>query len=184
MHDGLQRRFEQAFADCVDDLYREYRIETYCRGTDWIKEPVTGLFHRTSDAKAAATLKELARRALAARGHHLTHGPPWSQPLPLAWDDLCQLVGVGGRRELVGNYAASLLGVKWDFQRHAPFHQFCCGVMADRGTPGHLRNDPMLIAEFPPKELPGLMSAEEAAILDHVEYRLRAKAAKGSSTGM
>jgi hypothetical protein len=35
-----------------------------------------------------------------------------------------------------------------------------------------LRNDPELLREFPPKQLEGLMSSEEAAILDHVEYRL------------
>src|SRR5262249_3963904 len=177
MHRDLQQRCEQAFVDCVDELFRKYRIETYSRGSEWVKEPVVGLFYRALDAAAAATLKELARRALAARGHFLTHGPPWAQPLPLAWDDIGQLVGVGGRRELVGNYSASLIGVKWDYEKHPPFYEFCCGLLAQRSD---LRSDPELRREFPPKPLAGLMSSEEAAILDDVEYRLhKARRAAG-----
>jgi hypothetical protein len=174
MHDDLQQRCEQAFADGVDELFRKYRIETYSRGSEWMEEPVVGLFYRAADELAATALKELARRALAARKHFLTHGPVWGQPLPTSWDDIGRAVDAGGRRELVGNYSASLLGMKWDYRRHPSFHDFCCGLLAQRSD---LRNDPALRREFAPKALAGLMSSEEAAVLDDVEHRLAAKAA-------
>jgi hypothetical protein len=172
MHDGLREHCEQAFVDFVDELFRKYRIETYSRGSDWIEEPVIGLFYRTGDEAAATTLKKLARRAYAARGWFVTHGPAWAQPLPLSWGDIGRAVKGDGRAQLVGNYSASLLADKWDFERHPPFHEFCCGMLAQRSD---LCSDPELRREFPPKRLKGLMSSEEAAILDHVEYRLKEK---------
>jgi len=40
--------------------------------------------------------------------------------------------------------------------------------MACRDIPSYLRDDPELRREFPPKPLPGLMSSEMAAALDHI----------------
>jgi hypothetical protein len=134
------------------------------------------LYCRAQDEPAKAALAELSRRALVARARFAIDGPQWAQPLPLSWDACCQLQGVGGRAELLGNYAASLLGCKWDYETHPPFDVFCRGMMADRGTPAHLRNDPALRNEFPPKRLEGLMSSEMAAALDLSEYRVAAKA--------
>jgi hypothetical protein len=34
MHDGLRERCKQTFAQHIDDLYQDYRIETYSRGSD------------------------------------------------------------------------------------------------------------------------------------------------------
>jgi len=44
--------------------------------------------------------------------------------------------------------------------------------MACRDIPSYLRDDPELRREFPPKPLPGLMSSEMAAALDHTEARV------------
>jgi len=174
MRDDLQSLSHQMFADRIDGLYQDRRIETYSLGEDWVETPVVGLFHRIGNEAAAAALKELDRRALAARERFKTDGPAWAQPLPLSWDDCCRLAGAGGRMELLGNYAASLLGSKWD-AAHPSFDRFCRGMMADRSTPDYLRNDPELQRTYPPKPLKGLMSAEMAAALDCSEARLAAR---------
>jgi hypothetical protein len=141
-----------------------------------VETPVVGLFHRVGDEAAAALLKELDRRALAARDLFATDGPAWAQPLPLSWDECCKLSGVGGRMELPGHYASSLLGSKWD-AAHPSFDRFCRGMMADRSTPARLRNNPELRRAYPPKRLPGLISAQMAAALDFSEAYEAAKAA-------
>jgi hypothetical protein len=176
MSDDLSQLCAREFARHVDTLFGKCRIETYSRGEEWVEVPVVGLFHHVRDEDAAAALNELARRASAARERFKTDGPPWAQPLPTSWDDCCKLARVGGRMELLGHYASSLLGSKWD-ETQPPFDVFCRGVMADRTTPAYLRNDPELRREFPPKPLEGLMSAEMAAALDLSEARVAAKAA-------
>src|SRR5262245_57598430 len=69
-----------------------------------------------------------------------------------------------------------VFGCKYDYERHAPFHTFCCGVMAKTQ---HLRKDPALLREFPPKHLPGLLSEMEEWTLRHVEARLAARSLGG-----
>jgi len=172
--DDLTQLCAREFARHIDELLQKNRIETYSPGEEWVETPVVGLFHRLQDEAAMAALKELDRRALAARERFKTDGPAWAQPLPLSWDDCCRLAGAGGRMELLGNYAASLLGSKWD-AAHPSFGRFCRGMMADRSTPGYLRNDPELQRTYPPKPLKGLMSAEMAAALDCSEARLAAR---------
>jgi hypothetical protein len=182
MRDDLSQLCATEFARHVDALFQKIRIETYSGGWEWVKTPVVGLFYRVWDEAAAAALKELDRRALASKARFETDGPPWAQPLPVSWDDIYKLThegADGGRMELLGHYAASVLGSKCD-EAHAPFKEFCCGMMADRSTPARLRNNPDLQREFPPKPAAGLMSAQEAALLDHVEARLAAKAHRGA----
>ena len=135
-----------------------------------------GLHCRSTDEPAKLALAELSRRALIAKVRFITDGPEWAQPLPTSWNVICALRGVGGRMELLGNYAASLLGCKWDYDTHGSFHGFCCGMMAERSVPSRLRNDPELRKEFPPKKLEGLMPAEMAMALDLSEMRLADKA--------
>ena len=165
------------FALHVNELFQKIRIETYSRGAEWVEAPIVGLFHPIWDEAASAALKELSRRALAWRERFAVEGPPWAQPLPTIWNDCCRLAHQrdDGQMHLLGQFASSLLGDKWD-PAHPSFDRFCRGLMA---TPGfHLRNDPELQRLYPPKRLPGLMSSEMAGVLDHVEMRLAAKAAK------
>src|SRR5262249_23444633 len=97
-----------------------------------------------------------------------------------SWGDCCRLAHQrdDGRMHLLGQFASSLLGDKWN-SAHPAFDRFCCGLMARPGF--HLRNDPELRRLYPPKRLPGLMPSEMAAVLDLTEMRLAAKAAKRTS---
>jgi len=172
MDNDFQRRCEQAFADCVDRLYQDGRIETHSSGQGWVRAPVTGLFYRSGDASAAAVLEALDDRAAAAAVAFRTGGPAWAQPLPVAYDAIDRLAHAGDRRELIWHFAGSLFAAKYDFQGHVPFHDFCCGLMARSDTPGYLRNDAALRREFPPQGLPGLLSEPEEWVLRDVEARL------------
>src|SRR5262249_32813873 len=50
----------------------------------------------------------------------------------------------------------SLQGRDYDFRDHPLLYDYCRGVMASPYTINDLRSDLDLLAEFPPKELPGL----------------------------
>jgi len=84
--DDLTKLCAVEFARHIDHLLTKIRIETYSRGLEWTQEPVVGLFHRVGDEGAAAALKELDRRALAARDRFKIDGPLWAQPLPVSWN--------------------------------------------------------------------------------------------------
>jgi hypothetical protein len=188
MPDELTQLCAREFARHIDDLFGKYRIETSSDGPDWVETPVVGLFHRIGDEAAAAALKELDRRALAAQEWFRTHGPAWAQPLPVSWPKLCMWARVGkfleagilapdnGRWELLASFAISWFETKFD-PTHPSFNRFARGVMADKSTPARLRDNPELRKEYPPKRLSTLVSAQMAAALDHSEAILAAKAA-------
>jgi len=182
MHDNLTKLCADEFALHVNELYSKARIETFAGGLEWVEAPVIGLFHQIWDEPAATALKELTRRALAWGARFAIEGPPWAQPLLTSWNDCCRLTQDRGDGQmwLLGNFASSLLGDKWN-PAHPSFDRFCRGMMANPGTPAHLRNDPELRRQFSPKRLPGLMSSQMAAALDLTEMRLAAKAAKRTS---
>jgi hypothetical protein len=172
------------FALYVNELFQKIRIETYSRGSEWVEAPVVGLFHPIWDEDAAAALKEMERRALAWRARFAIEGPPWAQPLPTSWNDCCRLAHErgDGRMQLLGHFASSLLGDKWD-PTHPSYYRFCRGMMASPSAPAHLRNDPELQRQYPPKRLPGLMSSEMAGALDLSELRLAKKARLQKESG-
>jgi hypothetical protein len=148
MRDDLRSLSHQMFADHIDGLYQDGRIETYSLGEDWVQSPVVGLFRRIGDETAAAAFKELDRLALAAQERFKTDGPPWAQPLPVSWQKLCKLAQIGklvedgviaqhpnnGRLELIATFAASWCNSKWDPEHPRPY-RFCQGLMAARSTP-------------------------------------------------
>jgi len=86
-----------------------------------------------------------------------------------------------GQMQLLGQFASSLLGDKWD-PAHPSFDRFCRGLMAEPGAPAHLRNDPELRRLYPPKRLRELMPVNMAAALDLTEMRLAAKAKAANRT--
>jgi len=188
MPDELTQLGAREFARHIDELFGKYRIETFSDGPDWVETPVVALFHRAGDEAAAAALKELDRRALAAQEWFRTHGPPWGQPLPVSWPKLCRWARIGkfleagilapdnARWELLASFAISWFETKFD-PTHPSFNRFARGMMAEKNTPARLRNNPELRKEYPPKRLATLVSPLEAAVLDHSEAVLAAKAA-------
>jgi hypothetical protein len=144
-------------------------ISTTCSENTASKPPATDRIgwkrrYRIGDEAAAAALKELDRRALAAQECFRTHGPAWAQPLPVSWPKLCMWARVGkfleagilapdnGRWELLASFAISWFETKFD-PTHPSFNRFARGVMADKSTPARLRDNPELRKEYPPKRL-------------------------------
>src|SRR5262249_42150258 len=92
-----------------------------------------------------------------ARAWFARHGPCWAQPLPLSdlervgffCSDVLPL-------HLVAKYSYSLQARDFDYLSHPQLFDYARGVMASQQTKKYLREDPSLLAEFPPKELAGL----------------------------
>jgi hypothetical protein len=95
------------------------------------------------------------RAALDARVWFSKHGPDWAQELPLG-DECYLMMKASGPLHLLGRYGFSLWLLDFDYLTHPQIYEFCRGLMASPHTPEHVREDPELLAEFPPKELPGL----------------------------
>jgi hypothetical protein len=57
---------------------------------------------------------------------------------------------------LVVYYTNSLRGLNFDYLTHPLFFDYARGVLAHPQCPDHLRDEEELLAEFPPKPLPGL----------------------------
>jgi hypothetical protein len=96
------------------------------------------------------------RAALDAQIWFSKHGPAALQPLPLAEKEYCAMMRGSGPRYLLGYYSFSLQLQDYNYLIHPQFFDFARGVMAYDGTPKHVRNDPELLEEFPPKPLKGI----------------------------
>jgi hypothetical protein len=104
-------------------------------------------------------LLDLAERALRARRWFAKHAPCWCQPLPLVhYDEQEDILCSGDMpRHLVVYYSYSLRGLNFDYLKHPLFYDYARGVMAHPDCPNYLQGNPQLLAEFPPKPLPGLV---------------------------
>jgi hypothetical protein len=131
-------------------------------------------------------LQDLAARAERARAWFARHAPEWCQPLPLLLYDEHETILCGGDwpRHLVMYYAGSLQQRKFDYLEHPPFYDYARGVLADPECPSHLRGDPELLAEFPPKPLPGLVDGvcwrPMTTVRSHVSSRAAAPEKAGA----
>ena len=91
---------------------------------------------------------------LRARAWHAVKGPAWAQPLPVG-DEISPLLGATGAMCLLGNYSCSLMMMSYDYLGHPSFFDYGCGVMAHPHAPDHIRDDPELRCEFPPRNCRG-----------------------------
>jgi len=95
--------------------------------------------------------------ALAAREWFRAHAPPWAPELPLCSADIEKLINSKSPAiAVVGYFAASLAACNWDIEKHPTFQVYAAGVMACEFAPTHIRTDPKLLKEFPPRELSGI----------------------------
>jgi hypothetical protein len=145
LYDRCKAEFEQYVAKVQDSKFDAY-------GQVGIEVP---WFHYSAFSKAG--LVHQIGTALAARVWFSKHGPEWAQQLPLGFEIPPLLRGSGPLR-LLGHYAQSLEFLSYNCLEHPQLYDFCRGVMAHPDAPEHVRNDPELLAEFPPKPLPGLSS--------------------------
>jgi hypothetical protein len=104
-------------------------------------------------------LLALATRAVQARAWFGRHAPCWCQPLPLLSHDEQENILCGGDipRHLVVYYAYSLQRRGFDYLGHPLFYDYARGVLASKDCPNYMQHDEELLAEFPPKRLPGLV---------------------------
>jgi hypothetical protein len=98
--------------------------------------------------------------ALVARQWLQQHAPPSSPELPLSSTDIEKLVrSKSPAIALVGYFAASLAACNWDIEKHPPFQIYAAGAMGSEFAPTHIRADPKLAKEFPPRKLPEIGEA-------------------------
>jgi hypothetical protein len=104
-------------------------------------------------------LLDLVARALRARAWFARHVPCRLQPLPLVHYDEQEKIFCSGDfpRHLVAYYSCSLQRLNFNYLKHPLFYDYARGVMAHPDGPSYLQDDPELLAEFPPKPLPGLV---------------------------
>jgi hypothetical protein len=97
-------------------------------------------------------MRQTLCNALRARDWFAENGPADAPPLPLNPDDRNKIRFRGGIEGIVGYYARSLDGFRWDYERHPSFYDFACGLMALnlRWANEELRR------RFPPRPLEGL----------------------------
>ena len=118
-------------------------------------------------------LARLNRAGLFARAWFGRHGPAWAQPLPL--NDLerigCFISDIAPLH-LVAFYSYSLQGRDFDFRDHPMLYEHARGVMASPHTLNDLRGDLDLLAEFPPKQLPGLDERHRWCLLENRASKL------------
>src|SRR5262249_20675002 len=139
------REFERELAKLVDH-HKHGRIVV-----------TSHIFSGSLSVSDAPKLARLNRAGLFARAWFSRHGPAWAQPLPLS--DLERIrcfVSDILPLHLLGFYSYSLQGRDFDFRDHPLLYEHSRGVMHSPHTGTYLRGDLDLLAEFPPKELPGL----------------------------
>jgi hypothetical protein len=141
------------FERAVDKLFAKTRED----GFYLARTPITHRLYDVNNPAQIHKFKQDIRAALAARVWFRQHGPLWAPPLPLNYADCEKLEhDADPRIELVGHYAFSLRALVWDYKTHPLFVDFCRGLMAYARTPSYLKEDPELLAEFPPRPLAGI----------------------------
>jgi hypothetical protein len=103
-------------------------------------------------------LKRLVRAALRARAWFCRQGPAWAQPLPLNEIEREKLYCSGYfHQHLLGCYSESLQARDFDYLNHPLLFDYARGMLA-AGVVGEagLLADAEVLAEFPPRPLPGL----------------------------
>jgi hypothetical protein len=104
-----------------------------------------------------ADIPRLERQIRAALDCGKWFAEQWGVTLPLALEDCVTAMACrGGPGFLLAHYSYSLWCREYDFLRHPRFDIYSSGVMARADAPKYLRNDPEMLAAFPPKPLDGL----------------------------
>ena len=149
-HDDLVELCAHAFEAKVDAL-----VAAHKRGHILVTNPIFG--KRSFPIDDIPKLKHLVRNALRARAWFRRQSPAWAQPLPLSEDERENLFCSGYfHRHLVAFYSYSLQARDYDYLGHPLFFDFARGAMAAHLGEACLWDDRELLAEFPPKPLPGL----------------------------
>lgn len=121
------------------------------------RDPILG--HIVISNEDHSELRLLICRALVAGAKFRNEAPGWPE-LPLRQQDIATFVDDDDiRRSVTGLYADSLRAESWSPQ-HPGFGAYVGGLMACRSTPKHIRTDPELTRQFPPRRLKGITGGE------------------------
>lgn len=146
MRDAFFQKLEQH----VSGLFDEVRLRAEASGEEFIRTPYTDELVLTRDESLFPLFQCGVHCALAARESFQREAPPDVPELPLASVEYEKLIrSKSGKFALVGYFARSWACANWG--PHLSFYDYCYGVMASSYTPKHIRTDPALLKEFPPK---------------------------------
>jgi len=161
-NDDLKRLGAHKFMPHVAELFDQEERQVLLRGKDTLGHaPIIGLLFGVWDEEYISKLRRWACVACAAKKWFCEAAiiPPWARaiPLPVSIAD-CQKLeqDENPRPNLVGLFGSSLMMLHYDYLLHPPPVDYISGLMADPNTPDHLRTDPELLREFPPRPLEGL----------------------------
>jgi hypothetical protein len=139
----------------VADKFELLRLVAEATGEEFVRTPYTEELVSARNESLFPFFEHSVCRALAARESFRQDAPPWAPDLPLSSADCEKMIcGRSSKIALVGYYGRSLACANWGV--HPMFRDYACGLMASPDTPEHIRADPALLKEFPPRELPGL----------------------------
>jgi hypothetical protein len=157
--DDLTQRYAAEFGPGVGVMIRAVQREAVRTEAEYAEVPYIKDRFPAHRPYVTPQLERMICRALAAREWFRQHAPPGMPELPLSSAEIRKLIWSGNnRRVVVGLFANSLACANWAFEIHPVFRDYVCGVMASPDTSEHIRADPELLKEFPPKPLEGLDS--------------------------
>jgi hypothetical protein len=146
---------------CASELERG--VKSLFENAPWIpgsglrETPVIGGHFMSYKQQLPLGLCERVCRALASRVQFDRDKPPWAPALPLHKDLIEKMAHADSVwLRFIGLFADSLKKSDWYYDRHPTFHTYCCGLVHYRATPDRLRTNAEILAEFPPRLLPGL----------------------------
>ena len=154
MRDDLFKILVAEIESQVARLFEDERLRAVVAGEKFGRAPYIDELFQIEYTSLFPYLKHQICRALAARAAFRETAPHWAPELPLSSADIEKLIHCKNNWfVLVGYYARSLACANWGI--HPTFRDYACGLMACEFAPQHLRIDPELQVEFPPRELAG-----------------------------
>jgi hypothetical protein len=162
MIDRLQEACAGELERLLEGLFESPRMIS--PGSGIAEVPITGGWYipRLLDAQKQVLLLRIVA-ALVARERVRADAsvPPWAKPLVVHQDRLEEMIEDDNPQiKLAGYYGSSLRGAAWDYDAHPSFNAFASGIMACEYAPIELRNDPLLLQQFPPRPLEGLCDGQ------------------------
>lgn len=152
-HDNLTEVCAAAFEKHVGELFEANKLRAIVAGEEFAHAPYIGFKYRID---CGPRIQQIVCFALATRKLFEKSKPSWAPALPISVIEYEKLKNDESPRiNLVGHYGGSLIALEWD-ERHPSFPDYGCGLMAYEHTPDHLKRDPELLEEFPPRRLDGL----------------------------
>jgi len=159
MSSRLTEVCRDVFADHVEQLFFAQRA---AGGHPVVEVPYLGHLYHMDAWNDVAFWRQRVADALCARQWFAWQAPAWAGGLPIKLKDIetMEACNENSRCKIVGLFGRSVHGQSFNWREHPPFGTYCSGLMAYDACPEDLREDPELLAEFPPRVLAGLADGQ------------------------